>query len=46
VTASAARAWWMLNYFGIENVQILNGNSKQWNYLNLVLDKLKVDGNK
>ncbi|MEJ4045200.1 3-mercaptopyruvate sulfurtransferase [Erwinia sp. SLM-02] len=40
---SAPRAWWMLNYFGAEQVSILAGGLAGWQKANLPLESGEVD---
>lgn len=30
VTPTAARAWWILKYLGVEDVRVFNGNAEEW----------------
>ena len=34
----SSRFWWCLNYFGLENVKILNGGWKEWLHYNYPID--------
>ena len=40
---SAARVWWMLRYFGSENVSVLNGGLAAWKSAGLVVDSGSVN---
>ncbi|WP_158527413.1 sulfurtransferase [Pelagibaculum spongiae] len=35
---AAARAWWLLKHYGIDNVRVLEGGLKQWQACNYPLD--------
>lgn len=41
--ATAARAWWILRWLGLESVHLLNGGYAQWKDLDLPVDDQVID---